>query len=250
MLETLVFALVLNLIGFVFAFSFKTDKLTDISYAATFMGIAIFGIARNETNAYKWCAAILVFAWAFRLGSYLLYRIHFLGRDKRFDEMRGNFLKFLRFWLLQAVTAWVVMLPASYVLAGTGDGATTLFVIGFAVALGGLVFEAVADMQKFAFMRDPARKHTWIDSGLWRYSRHPNYVGEITFWMGVYCASFSFMSGTERLVGLASPLLITLLLVFVSGVPLLEKSADKRWGKDKAYQAYKRRTPVLIPFIK
>lgn len=246
MLETLVFALALNLIGFGFAFRFKTDKLTDMSYALTFVGIAFFGVLRNDMTLPKLVLFTFVCLWAARLGSYLAYRIHVMGRDKRFDEMRGNFLKFLSFWVLQAITAWIVMIPVTYVL-NTDVTATTLVLwLGALIALKGLLIEAIADMQKFRFMTNAKNKNKWIDSGLWRYSRHPNYLGEIVFWTGVYLASLTQLSGTQAYIALVSPLFIASMLLFVSGIPLLEKSADKKWGKDKAYQTYKKRTSMLL----
>jgi len=110
----------------------------------------------------------------------------------------------------------------------------------------GLVLEATADLQKYRFSRDPKNKGAWIDEGVWRYSRHPNYFGEILVWVGVYLLAFPALIGWEKVIGLASPVLIICLLLFVSGVPLLEKAADARWGNEPAYKRYKRRTSILI----
>ena len=250
MIQTLVFAIVLNLIMFVVAFRFKTDKLTDISYAVTFVGIALFGISQNSMNAVKWLGSILVFAWAVRLGSYLLYRIHKIGRDKRFDEMRGSFWKFGRFWLLQGLTAWIVMLPASYLLQSHARLDFGLLVAyGGVLSVFGIIFEGVSDMQKFNFIQNKKNKGKWIDCGLWKYSRHPNYFGEIMTWYGIYALSYSALIDRQVWLALAGPVFITFMLVGVSGIPLLEKSADARWGNDKKYQEYKSRTSVLIPFF-
>jgi len=246
MFETLVFALALNLIGFGFAFRFKTDKLTDMSYALTFAGIALFGILRNEITLPKIVLFSLVCLWAVRLGSYLAYRIHIMGRDKRFDEMRGNFRKFLGFWVLQAITAWIVMVPVTFVLNSDTTTSSVLVWLGAIIALKGLAIEAIADMQKFRFSTNPTNKNKWIDSGLWQYSRHPNYLGEMIFWTGVYIAALTQLQGVQVYVSLVSPLFISGMLLFVSGIPLLEKSADKKWGTDKAYQTYKKRTSVLL----
>ena len=104
----------------------------------------------------------------------------------------------------------------------------------------GLLIEGVADMQKFNFIQNKKNKGKWINTGLWKYSRHPNYFGEILMWYGVYVASYTWLTDRNSLIATLSPLFITFMLIGVSGIPLLEKSADKRWGKDKKYKDYKR----------
>lgn len=248
MLETLIFALALNITGLTVAYFFKTDKLTDISYSLTFAGIALFGVFRNDMDQVKWLMAALVFAWAARLGGYLLYRIHVMGRDKRFDEMRKSYIRFGRFWVLQAVTAWVVMLPTSFVLRSSGElEPIGLLYIGALIAIFGMSYEGIADLQKFNFIQNKKNKGKWIDTGVWKNTRHPNYFGEIVMWLGVYISASPYLVDNQVWIAMISPLLIAFLLIFVSGIPLLEKSAEKRWGKDKAYQEYRDRTSILIP---
>lgn len=250
MIETLLFALGLNVAMFLIAFYKKTDKLTDISYAVTFAGIVVFGAFKNEMSIAQWIAVWITIFWATRLGGYLLYRIHVIGRDKRFDEMRQSFWKFGRFWVLQGLTAWVVLLPASYLLQT--NKVTTfsgLVVLGALISVFGVVFEGVSDIQKFNFIQNKANKGKWIESGLWKYSRHPNYFGEILTWVGMYVVSYSWLEGNKVYLGLIGPLFISFMLIFVSGIPILEKGADKRWGSDMKYVEYKKRTSVLIPLL-
>jgi len=109
------------------------------------------------------------------------------------------------------------------------------------------LLESVADLQKFQFMQNKKNKDKWIGSGLWKYSRHPNYFGEILVWFGIYVFVVSGLEGIAQLLSVISPIFIMFLLLFVSGVPLLEKSADARWGRDKKYQQYKNSTSVIIP---
>jgi steroid 5-alpha reductase family enzyme len=233
---------------FGFAFKQKTDKLTDISYAATFVGLVLFTMASTDTlSVYKWLLAFMVFLWSVRIGMYLFIRINKTGRDKRFDGRRESFWRFIGFWLIQAVTVWVVLLGTSlFILAGTKP-ITGFMIVGVALWLVGLVVETIADWQKFEFIQDKKNKNKWIASGIWKYSRHPNYFGEILVWFGVYVYVVSGLLGTEQVVAMASPLFITFMLLFVSGIPLLEKSADERWGKEAAYKKYKKSTSVLIP---
>lgn len=236
-----------NLILFLIAYNFKTDKLTDASYGLTFIILALWAAYRSSSlNAYNSLILAMVLLWAVRLGWFLLLRVLKAGHDKRFDGRREHFWKFGSFWLGQALTVWVVMLAASLALA-RGGRLGGWAVIGLLVWLAGLAIETVADRQKFIFRNHPENKNRWIQSGLWRYSRHPNYFGEMTIWVGVYLYAVSSLTTGQALLGLLSPLMIIVLLRYVSGVPPLEKSADTRWGSLKAYQAFKARTNLLIP---
>jgi len=246
MIETLAFSMIFNIVMFLVAFRYKTDKLTDMSYALTFIGIVAFGVVSNDMTTVKWLMAMVVVAWALRLGGYLLIRIHKMGRDKRFDKRRNSFTAFGGFWLLQGLTSWVVMLPVTLLL---GSGATSLelmVAVGLGVSVVGILVEGSADMQKFRFINNRKNKGKWIDTGLWRYSRHPNYFGEILMWIGASLVAYQYIDGIDKLFAAAGPLFIILMLTRVSGIPLLEKSADERWGKDKKYQEYKRNTSVLL----
>ncbi|HVX58641.1 MAG TPA: DUF1295 domain-containing protein, partial [Candidatus Saccharimonadales bacterium] len=105
----------------------------------------------------------------------------------------------------------------------------------------------IADAQKYNFNLETANHGKWIASGLWKYSRHPNYFGEILMWLGVYIYCFSYVNTAERIIGLASPLVIAYLLIFVTGLPRLERDADRKWGKQSAYRQYKATTSPLVP---
>lgn len=242
----LLVSLAINLSMFLVAFRLQSDKLTDISYAATFVTIALWGFAVSRGDVFHTVLLVMVLLWALRLGGFLLYRVIKSGKDARFDDMRGDFLKFGRFWFAQAITVWVVMIPSVFAFHAVG-ALEGLQIAALVVWLIGLACESVADFQKLAFSNDPRNKDKWIASGIWKYSRHPNYFGEILVWIGVYLYVLSSLSLAETIVGLVSPLFIMVLLLFVSGIPILEKSADKRWGKLAAYQRYKKQTNVLIP---
>ncbi|HEY5714424.1 MAG TPA: DUF1295 domain-containing protein, partial [Candidatus Gracilibacteria bacterium] len=107
----------------------------------------------------------------------------------------------------------------------------------------------VADHQKFTFKSKSENKNKWIDSGLWRCSRHPNYFGEMLCWSGIFVYCIPVLSGWEW-ASIISPLWISLLLIKISGVPILEKKQDQKWGEDPAYQKYKKDTNCLIPSLK
>lgn len=246
----LALAIGINIAMFLVAFKRQTDQLTDISYALTFIVLALFGLVAGGGDFYKILAATLVAVWASRLGGFLLYRIRKTGKDSRFDTMRSNFWAFGKFWLLQGVSVWVIMLAASLVFAAPAHAISTVSIIGVAVWALGLLIEATADAQKYEFNANPKNKGVWIDKGLWHYSRHPNYLGEMLVWIGFYIFALPLLEGWQVWAAAISPLYIVSLLLFVSGVPILEKQADKRWGKDKKYVDYKRTTGLLIPRIR
>lgn len=235
---------------FIPAFIYKTDKITDISYAVTFATVAAAGYVRStQTNLHK-LITFLVLLWSFRLGTFLFIRINRIGKDVRFDGMREHFFLFLRFWVLQGATVFVVMLAPIFVYIQKAPSVSLITIVGSILFLAGLLIEAIADSQKFEFNNDSKNKGKWIDVGIWRASRHPNYLGEMMVWTGMYAVVFSTLNATHRLIALASPLYIIGLLLFVSGVPLLEKSARLKWGKDMKYVEYTKKVPVLLPTLK
>jgi steroid 5-alpha reductase family enzyme len=247
-LTTLIICFAVQALFFLFAASFRTDKVTDLSYSLSFAILSIFLVLWNRAfSPVQILAAALVVVWAGRLGAYLLSRILKIGKDARFDDKRGNFLVFLRFWVIQALAVWVVMLPVTVLLSLPSTaplGAVSL--AGAAMWAIGFAIEAASDAQKYAFRNDPKNKGSWIQSGLWKYSRHPNYFGEVILWWGLFVLALPSLPAS-LLFAVVGPIAITLLLLFVSGIPLLEKSADEKHGKDPEYQAYKGRTSIFVP---
>ena len=242
-----VIALALNGAFFAVAAARRTDVVTDLSYSLTFALLAVVLPLTGAREPSQLIASLLVLLWAIRLGGYLFRRILRMKVDHRFDAMRDKPLRFARFWLLQAVAVAVIMLPVSYLLdRSSAPGFGAWAVAGAAVWLGGLLIEAVADAQKSAFRSKDENRGRFIASGLWRYSRHPNYFGEILVWWGLFLYAVPFLEGAAFAV-VVGPVFITVLLLFVSGIPLLERSADDKYGDDPAYRDYKRRTSILVP---
>lgn len=238
----------INVLMFVPAFIFKTDKVTDISYAVTFAFVASVAYFASEQSLAHTLLLFAIIAWSIRLGGFLLIRINKMGKDSRFDDRRDKFWSFLSFWLLQGASVFVVLV-ASLLLFDVNDPVITwLSWVGLVIFASGLMLEATADIQKFRFkFSGKKKKHEWIDEGVWRMSRHPNYLGEMMVWSGLYLFALPSLAGLAVYGGLVSPLYIIGLLMFVSGVPLLEKYADKKWGDQKAFQQYRAEVPLLIP---
>ncbi|KAK6127639.1 hypothetical protein DH2020_038618 [Rehmannia glutinosa] len=190
--------------------------------------------------------SMLAVIWGLRLGLFLLMRILRWGEDHRFDEMRANFGKLAVFWILQAVWVWTVSLPVTVVNASDRNPSLEAAdIIGWIMWALGLIVETIADQQKLTFKNSPESRGKWCDVGLWKYSRHPNYFGEILLWWGIFVAATPVLENAEWLV-IFGPIFLTLLLLFLSGIPLLEKSADRKHGSVSAYRHYKKTTSPLI----
>ncbi|QEN05294.1 DUF1295 domain-containing protein [Thiospirochaeta perfilievii] len=247
-ISSILFSVVINLFFFIIAFSFKTDKVTDLSYSLSFVLLAPLLLLSSGANftSIQLGLTLAIVLWGLRLGSYLLKRILITKTDDRFDDKRDNPANLIRFWLLQTVAVWLIMLPYSKILTLRGDhDITPLTIVGFVLYLLGLIIEAVSDSQKFRFKNREENKNRWMDKGLWKYSRHPNYYGELLVWWGLFIVVTPLLSGFGFLT-ILGPVTITLLLLFVSGIPLLEKSADKKYGSNKEYIKYKESTSLLI----
>ena len=240
-------ALAVNGAFFAVAAARRTDVVTDLSYSLTFALLAVVLLATGAAEPVQLVASLLVVLWAVRLGAYLFRRIMRMKVDHRFDGMRDRPLRFARFWLLQAITVAVVMLPVSYLLDRENPpGPGVWSIAGAAVWLVGLLVEALADAQKSAFRAKEENRGRFVASGLWRYSRHPNYFGEMLVWWGLFLYTVPVLHGAAFAV-VIGPVFITLLLLFVSGIPPLERSAEEKYGGDAAYRDYKRRTSILVP---
>ena len=240
-------SLAIQITLFIPAFLFKTDKLTDLSYSLSFAALAVTGALFSSRGLLDLLGCALVLVWSARLGIFLFTRILKMKKDRRFDGIRENVLKFGSFWFIQGITVWLVLLPY-FLMVNSKSLFTVVSGSGLVIWTAGLVMEAVADLQKQRFRRKAENKGRWIETGLWKVSRHPNYFGEILCWIGFYLYAAPSLDPAGRLLALLSPLTISTLLLFFSGIPPLEKKADLRWGKDEAYQAYKKRTSLLIPW--
>jgi len=248
LITSLIAALAINMLMFLIAFRWQSDKLTDVSYALTFIVVILISAIRAITlNVYSIVLIGMVCVWALRIGSFLLIRVMRVGKDRRFDGTREHFWKFGKFWLGQALTVWLLLLPATLALYKQNRQGGSIAGIGLIVWLIGLSVESLADYQKYTFSQDPHSRNRWIQEGIWRYSRHPNYFGEIVVWVGLYLYTLQSLSGPGKIIGLASPIFIATLLFFVSGVPILEKSADQRWGNISEYRQYKKQTSLIVP---
>lgn len=237
-----------QLIFFIITALLKFDKVTDFAGTTNFILLAITTIfLKGAWHLRQIVLTLLVIVWGLRLGSFLLLRILQWGEDRRLDKMRNNLTRLVVFWTLQGIWVWTVSLPLTVVNASDINPPLKFQdVIGWVMWLVGMIIEAIADYQKLAFKKSQANKGKWCNIGLWKYSRHPNYFGEILLWWGIFVASTPVLEGAEWLV-IFGPAFVTFLLLFISGMPILEASADKRFGAVKEYRTYKSTTSLLIP---
>lgn len=241
-------AFVLQWIAFAPAYAQRTEKYFDLMGSVGFLAAITFAyFASGDRDARGALLFSMVLIWTVRLGFFLVRRISKAGKDGRFDELKKSAPRFFAAWTLQGLWITFTLAAAMAAIASVERKELgALAFLGTLVWLVGFGFEAVADWQKSRFKARPENKGKFIDSGLWRYSRHPNYFGEITLWVGVAIIAAPVLSGWQWLV-LSSPVFVAILLIRVSGIPPLEKRADAKWGGDEAYENYKRQTPILVP---
>lgn len=241
-------AFVIQWVAFIPAFVFRTEKFYDLTGSITYLTVVVVALLLSPAiDTRSLLLAGMVAIWAVRLGSFLFTRIRAAGEDRRFREIKKSFARFLMTWTLQGL--WVAFSLSSALAAITSTIRKELdafAVIGFLVWLFGFGVEVIADSQKSAFNANPANKDKFIRSGLWSWSRHPNYFGEIVLWIGVMIIAMPILQGWQWAT-LISPIFIIILLTRISGVPMLEKRADEKWGGQPEYEAYKANTSVLIP---
>jgi steroid 5-alpha reductase family enzyme len=241
-------AFAIQWLAFIAAYLLQTESFFDLTGSLTYISVTAIAVLLSPVVDGRSILLLgLVVVWAARLGTFLFRRIRRAGKDARFDEIKPSFLRFLNTWTLQGL--WVTLTLAAALAAITTTTRKELdpfAAIGFLVWVFGFSFEVAADTQKSRFRADPKNKGRFIHTGLWAWSRHPNYFGEIVLWVGVAIITLPVLRGWQW-VTLISPAFVALLITRISGVPILEKQADERWGGQEEYEAYKERTPVLIP---
>ena len=234
-------------ISFVPAFIFQTEKFFDLFGSLTYLTVILYTLhVTGSTRLSDYIIVGCIAVWAIRLGSFLFLRIHKAGEDRRFRTIKPNFTRFLMTWTLQGMWVSMCLLCVLTALSSfTGVIMNNVFFLGLVIYVLGLVIEIVADQQKTVFRREPKNKDKFITTGLWSLSRHPNYLGEILLWSGIAIMSVSSLQGLQYLT-LISPLFVYILLVYISGIRLLENQAEKKWGHLDSYKEYVKNTPSLF----
>ena len=238
---------VLHWIIFIPSFAFQTEHYFDLTGSISYLSAVALAFYLNPSvDPRDLLIGLLIAVWAVRLGSFLIMRVKQDGKDDRFTIMKTQFHWFLMTWTLGGL--WVFLTMAAGLAAITSNTTQPfglMAYLGLALWIFGFSIEVIADRQKRAFKKNQQKDKEFITSGLWAWSRHPNYFGEITLWIGLTLIALPVLSGWQ-LVTLISPVFVYILLTKISGIPLLENRGMKKWGSDPEYIDYVNRTPALI----
>ena len=249
-LRVVILAFLIQWVAYIPAYVFQTEKFYDLTGSLTYLSVTWYALILASgdfanANVANTVIVLLISLWALRLGSFLFMRIHKDGEDKRFRTIKPSATQFFMTWTLQGL--WVSLCSMCALTAISSDGGVVvnaMFYFGLGLFVLGFSTEIVADNQKSKFRSFSENRDKFITTGLWAKSRHPNYFGEIVLWTGIAVMSFSSLEGWQYLT-LISPIFTYILLVYVSGVRMLEARADKKWGDDEDYIKYKSETPAL-----
>jgi steroid 5-alpha reductase family enzyme len=232
---------------FLVALKLRRNDVADIAWG---VGFVVLVLAGQFTTAGISIRGLLVLAlvtvWGMRLSLHIGLRNRGKSEDSRYRKWReewgaqASVRAFFQVFLLQGFLAVVILLPVTYILAHPNPDVSWLDALGATFWLLGFIFEVVGDLQLARFKNNPGRRARFITSGLWKYTRHPNYFGEVTLWWGVWLIACSVPGGWRTVFG---PGAITVLILFVSGIPLLEK----KYEGDTEFKEYQRRTSAFFP---
>jgi len=244
----LIIAVLLQVFFFLPSFILKTEKYYDLVGSLTYIttiSLAYFSV-ENKTMIDS-IIYFYVMVWASRLGIYLFRRVRNDGKDVRFEKAKRHFFWFLQYWMGQAL--WVSLTACAAIIAILSpeeDTLPVLAIVGMVLWISGFTIESISDYQKRVFRKENNPSESFIHTGFWARSRHPNYFGEITLWTGIAVIALNTLNGIEYIT-LISPVFVYILLTRMSGVNLLERIAEERYGHLEEYQRYKKNTPVLVP---
>lgn len=264
LMEVAFSCILIQWIAFIPSYILSTEKFYDITGTITYVGTTLYTLltpSTSKSNLRQLIASALILIWTLRLGIFLLIRVHNLGKDSRFDKIKNIFVEFLFLWTIQGLWVFFCGLPVFLInrkqeqMAEMGTGYDYL---GLSIYCIGLFIEWKADDQKYLFKLEKMKEKRggkkspsslssdFINRGLWKYSRHPNYFGEMLIWVGIYIFCLQEFSKPIDHICILSPLFIITLLTGVSA-PMIEKQAEQRWGKNPDYINYKKSTPYLFP---
>ncbi|MBY8991743.1 MAG: DUF1295 domain-containing protein [Candidatus Lokiarchaeota archaeon] len=253
------FLLVYLFIAFVIGTIKKNNGLMDVFYGPGYFIVAlsslvIYTILINEVNIRQIIVTILVFIWAMRLATYVFIRNRGKPEDYRYQAMRRRWktnivLKsFIRVYMFQGLVIFIVAFPVWFVNTSDNPSLKILDFSGITLWLGGIIwfigflFETLGDYQLYKFKRNPENKGKVMDRGLWKYTQHPNYFGEVIQWWGIFVIALAVPFGFISVIG---PFFITYMIIKVSGIRLL----NFRYRADDKYAEYKKRTSAFFPWF-
>lgn len=248
-LYNLILLLIYMSLCFLISYKYKRLDYVDIAWGGGFMITATLDYL-NSQNFLSLTILVATLVWGIRLMNHLIRRFIFRGIDKRYSELSQKwrtknlwFRAYFSVFILQALLIFIISLPIAYASYIKVSKVNIFFIIGLGLYIVGFIFEAFADLQLNRYLKD-AKRAKVLKSGLWNYSRHPNYFGEILLWFGIG----TLIQGNNyiTLFGYLGPIMLSYTIIAVSGIPPIE---DKR-SKDTEYVKYKQITSMLVPWFK
>ena len=242
-------ALIFMVIMFVTAQIKKDNSIVDIGWGIGFILISfVLLFTTNQPDIKDLLLTTMILIWGLRLAIHIYIRARGKGEDFRYAQWRKDWGKnaavkaFFKVFMLQGIIMIAVAFPIMVVFNGEGDQLNAFSLIGFIIFVFGFLFESIGDYQMYNFKKKAESKGRIITSGLWKYTRHPNYFGEAVLWWGIGIVAIGSDLFLTAFIG---PIVINLLLIYVSGVPMLEK----KYAGNKQWENYKKVTPAFLPFI-
>jgi len=244
-----IFLLIQLLFGYYVAWFFvsliiRRNDIADLAWGLGFPLLMWSAVWQSGYSPVSVLIAVLVSVWGGRLATHIFSRIRRTDEDPRYLEWRRQWRfftlrSFVQIYLLQGALMLAIAYSSIIIISARLSQPSQWVVLGFVVWITGFIFESAADRQLTLFKRNPVNKGRILQTGLWKYSRHPNYFGEVTMWWGLSIIGVDIYNPAV----LVSPVVITFLILFVSGIPLLEK----RYAGRPDWEKYKRRTSILLP---
>lgn len=234
---------------FLISLSKKRNDVADIAWGLGFVLIAWLSFFISENFSIRSLLAnILVSIWGLRLAWHIHSRNKGKAEDYRYLAWRKEWGKwfylrsYLQVYLLQGTLLYLIVLPILFINKNTGSSLNFFDILGVLIWLLGFLFESIGDAQLSSFIKNPSNKGKLMQNGLWRYTRHPNYFGEVTQWWGLWLIAINVPNYWLSIIG---PLTITILILKISGIPMLEK----KMAENPEFAEYKKKTSMFIPFL-
>ena len=240
----------LNSVFFIHSYFFKSDIFFDLVGSFSFLSIGIASLLLlPDIDANQILIFFLLVFWSLRLGPFLFLRRIGAGNDERLSEYFKSPISLYFLWCMNSL--WVFFTSLSMIIifsSKTTHDFGLLQWLGLIIWVFGYIIEVISDSQKNKFNK--TNKGKFINIGLWKYIRHPNYLGEIIIWFGIFVISLNYIESFSSMLSILSPIFVYILLRYLSGVPQLEKRGDQKWGDLKEYVKYKEKTGIIFPKLK
>ncbi len=242
--------LILNTLSFMHSHFSKSDIFFDLIGSISFISIGVTSLLLiPDVDANQILIFFLLIFWALRLGPFLFIRRLSAGPDERLSEYFKSPFSLYFIWTMNSLWVFLTSLSMIVIFSSSEDNEFGLMQwLGLLIWVFGFLIEVVSDTQKNKFNKK--NKGAFIDVGLWKYIRHPNYLGEIIIWFGVFVISINYINSIFTILSILSPIFVFVLLRFLTGVPQLEQRGEEKWGQQGKYLNYKKRTGILLPKFK